>query len=51
MNEQIPHDKSLDNSLTLLKEGYLFIKQNRALQFRSVSGPFVGKKLYLHDWR
>lgn len=26
MNEQIPHDESLDNSLALLKEGYLFIK-------------------------
>ncbi|MXV41830.1 cytochrome P450, partial [Bacillus subtilis] len=34
MNEQIPHDKSLDNSLTLLKEGYLFIK-NRTERYNS----------------
>jgi len=26
MNEQVPHDKSLDNSLALMREGYLFIK-------------------------
>jgi len=25
-NEKIPHDKSLDNTLSLLQEGYLFIK-------------------------
>lgn len=34
MNEQIPHDKSLDNSLTPLKEGYLFIK-NRTERYNS----------------
>jgi fatty-acid peroxygenase len=34
MNEQIPHDKSLDNSLALLKEGYLFIK-NRVDGYQS----------------
>lgn len=25
MNRQVPHDKSLDNSLTLMQEGYLFL--------------------------
>lgn len=34
MNEQIPHDKSLDNSLTLMQEGYLFIK-NRTERYQS----------------
>ncbi|WP_211246679.1 cytochrome P450 [Cohnella pontilimi] len=32
MNDQIPHDKSLDNSLALLREGYLFI-QNRLRRY------------------
>jgi fatty-acid peroxygenase len=34
MNEQIPHDKSLDNSIALLTEGYLFI-QNRVERYQS----------------
>jgi fatty-acid peroxygenase len=34
MNEQIPHDKSLDNSLALMREGYLFIK-NRVDRYQS----------------
>ncbi|OBA03749.1 cytochrome [Bacillus subtilis] len=34
MNEQIPHDKSLDNSLTLMQEGYLFVK-NRTERYHS----------------
>ncbi|MCV0025459.1 cytochrome P450 [Bacillus sp. XT-2] len=29
MNEQIPHDKSLDNSVALMREGYLFIKNRK----------------------
>ncbi len=29
MNGQIPHDKSLDNSLTLMKEGYEFIPNRK----------------------
>lgn len=33
-NEQVPHDKSLDNSLTLMREGYLFIK-NRVDEYQS----------------
>lgn len=34
MNEQVPHDDSLDNSLSLMREGYLFIG-NRVDQFKS----------------
>jgi fatty-acid peroxygenase len=34
INEQVPHDKSLDNSLALMREGYLFIK-NRVDRYRS----------------
>ncbi|RPK00017.1 hypothetical protein BSBH6_03530 [Bacillus subtilis] len=34
MNEQIPHDKSLDNSLTLMQEGNLFVK-NRTERYHS----------------
>lgn len=34
MNEQIPHDKGLDNSLALLRDGYVFVK-NRAETYRS----------------
>src|SRR5690554_4410513 len=34
MNEQIPHDKSLDNSISLMEEGYLFIK-NRIQKYNS----------------
>lgn len=34
MNEQVPHDKSLDSSLALMKEGYLFI-QNRVERYQS----------------
>lgn len=34
MNEQVPYDKSLDNSLTLMREGYLFIR-NRVDQYQS----------------
>ena len=34
MNEQVPHDKSLDSSLALMQEGYLFIK-NRVDRNRS----------------
>ncbi|WAH39214.1 cytochrome P450 [Alicyclobacillus dauci] len=34
MNEEVPRDKSLDNSLALLQEGYLFIK-NRTEGYRS----------------
>ncbi|TYS09420.1 cytochrome P450 [Bacillus subtilis] len=34
MNEQIPHDKSLDNSLALVREGYLFVK-NRKEHYQS----------------
>lgn len=33
-NEQVPHDKSLDNSLALMQEGYLFIK-NRVERYQS----------------
>ena len=34
MNEKIPHDHSLDNSLALMQEGYLFI-QNRMDRYQS----------------
>ncbi|WP_227939963.1 cytochrome P450 [Alkalihalobacillus deserti] len=34
MNERVPHDRSLDNSLALMQEGYLFIK-NRVEQYQS----------------
>ncbi|MFX3673412.1 MAG: cytochrome P450 [Paenisporosarcina sp.] len=34
MNEQVPHDDSLDNSLTLMREGYLFIG-NRVNRYQS----------------
>jgi fatty-acid peroxygenase len=34
MNEQVPHDKTLDNSLALMQEGYLFIK-NRVDRYQS----------------
>ena len=34
MEEQVPHDRSLDNSLTLMQEGYLFIK-NRVDHYQS----------------
>ncbi|WP_205677343.1 cytochrome P450 [Aquibacillus halophilus] len=34
MNERIPHDKSLDNSLALIQEGYLFIS-NRVERYHS----------------
>lgn len=34
MNEQVPYDKSLDNSLALMQEGYLFIK-NRVERYHS----------------
>jgi fatty-acid peroxygenase len=33
-NETVPHDKSLDNSLALMNEGYLFIK-NRVDRYQS----------------
>ncbi len=29
INETVPHDKSIDNSLALMQEGYLFIKIGR----------------------
>ncbi|SCG99242.1 MULTISPECIES: hypothetical protein [unclassified Romboutsia] len=32
--KQVPHDKSLDNTIDLLQEGYLFIK-NRIEQYHS----------------
>lgn len=34
MNEHVPHDRSLDNSLALMREGYLFI-QNRVERYES----------------
>ncbi|OLS36849.1 cytochrome P450 [Bacillus sp. MRMR6] len=34
LNEHIPHDKSLDNSIALMREGYLFIK-NRIDHYQS----------------
>lgn len=34
MDEQIPHEKGLDNSLALLRDGYVFVK-NRAENYRS----------------
>lgn len=34
INEQVPHDKSLDNSLALMREGYLFIG-NRINRYQS----------------
>nr|WP_199484595.1 cytochrome P450 [Peribacillus glennii] len=34
MNEKVPEDKSLDNSLALMQEGYLFIK-NRVDKYQS----------------
>lgn len=34
LNEQVPKDKTLDNSLSLMQEGYLFIK-NRTDQYQS----------------
>lgn len=34
MDEQIPHEKGLDNSLALLRDGYVFVK-NRAETYRS----------------
>ncbi|WP_226038546.1 cytochrome P450 [Aquibacillus saliphilus] len=34
LNEHIPHDKKLDNSLTLMQEGYLFIS-NRVERYHS----------------
>jgi fatty-acid peroxygenase len=34
VNVQIPHDRSLDNSLALMQEGYLFIK-NRVEKYQS----------------
>jgi fatty-acid peroxygenase len=34
MNEQVPHDKNLDNSLALMREGYLFIS-NRVDRYQS----------------
>lgn len=34
MDEQIPQEKGLDNSLALLRDGYVFVK-NRAENYRS----------------
>ncbi|MDG5789642.1 cytochrome P450 [Evansella sp. AB-P1] len=34
MNDQLPHEKGLDNSITLMQEGYLFIK-NRVEKYQS----------------
>ncbi|WP_189318646.1 cytochrome P450 [Bacillus atrophaeus] len=34
MDKQVPHDKALDNSLAMMREGYLFIK-NRVDQYQS----------------
>jgi len=34
MNEPVPHDKSIDNSLALMQEGYLFIN-NRVKKYQS----------------
>lgn len=59
MNKQIPHDQSLDNSVTLLKEGYLFLG-NRMREYGTdlfearllgqrvicMSGEEAAKKLY-----
>ena len=42
MNEQVPHDKSLDNTLALMQEGYLFIK-NRIDRYQS--GVFQARLL------
>lgn len=46
MNEKVPHDKSLDNTLSLLKEGYLFIK-NRVDLYQSAifETRFLGQKV------
>jgi fatty-acid peroxygenase len=41
MNKQVPHDKSLDNSLALMREGHLFIK-NRVDRYKSQL-PAVGE--------
>jgi len=46
MNQPVPHDSSLDNSLTLLKEGYLFIG-NRVDRYHSelFEARLLGKKV------
>ncbi|MBB5174610.1 cytochrome P450 [Texcoconibacillus texcoconensis] len=46
MNERIPHDKTLDNSVNLLEEGYLFIK-NRTERYQSdlFIARVLGKKV------
>ena len=31
MTEQIPHEKGLDNSLALLRDGYVFVKTERRI--------------------
>lgn len=48
MNEQIPHDKSLDNSVALMREGYLFIK-NRKEHYHSdlFQARLLGKHLFV----
>ncbi|MCL6442511.1 MAG: cytochrome P450 [Alicyclobacillus sp.] len=45
MNEQIPHDESLDTSLALLEEGYLFIP-NRIERYQS---DLFGARLLLQN--
>ncbi|WP_217645007.1 cytochrome P450 [Thermoflavimicrobium dichotomicum] len=46
MNEQVPQDQSLDISLDLMREGYLFIK-NRVDRFQSdlFEARFLGQKI------
>lgn len=45
MNGQIPHDKSLDNSLSLMQEGYAFIP-NRKTRYETelFEARLLGKK-------
>ncbi|AIK48574.1 cytochrome P450 [Bacillus atrophaeus] len=45
MDKQVPHDKALDNSLAMMREGYLFIK-NRVDRYQSdlFETRLLGKK-------
>lgn len=45
-NEHVPHDKTIDNSFTLLKEGYLFIKNRMdQLQTNIFETRLLGQKV------
>ena len=52
IEKHIPHDRGLDNTVDLLNEGYMFIK-NRVEQYKSdiFETRLLRQKSNLYDWR